>query len=381
MRADGRRKILFISHESSLTGAPVLLINLLRLLKKRNEFEFEILLARGGPLEADFKALAKTGVLKSKTYSAEKRFLYRVKNYVLYLWKLKEWRSYTKNFDIIFSNTITNGGLLDKINVHHLPVIVYVHELESIIRTYESDAQLSLSCADKIAVPSGAVSENLVRNHSVPKEKIFRLDYFFPFRAVQQTKEAVRLEMMKHFSIDGKFLVVSMGTATHRKGFDLFMEVCNLLKHDPEIFFIWLGDFVDHEMKNKFEEYAERHGLSQKITVTGFLPYSFSALLPFDLFLLTSREDPYPLVVLEAAFNKLPSISFESGGITEFISTDAGWIVPDFSVSQMAEKILELKKNPSRVAEVGGAAFEKVKRLHANEETIILQLSTLINEV
>jgi glycosyltransferase involved in cell wall biosynthesis len=379
MSPRGQRKILFISHESSLTGAPVLLMNLLRLLKKRNVFDFEILLVRGGAIEVDFKSLTKTDVLKDKSYSAEKRFLYRIRNYVLYLWKLKKWRNCTKNFDIIFSNTVTNGRLLNKINVHHLPVIIYVHELESIIRTYKPDARLSL--ADKIAVPSGAVSDNLVQNHSVPREKIFKLNYFFPFIAAQQTKETARVELIKRYSIEGKFFVVSMGTATLRKGFDLFMEVCNLLKHDTEIFFIWLGDFVDQEMKKRFKEYTERNGLSKKIMVTGFLPYSFSNLLPFDLFLLTSREDPYPLVVIEAAFNKLPAISFESGGITEFISTDAGWTIPDFSVNLMAEKIVELKQNPSRVSEVGDAAFEKAKRLHANEETIILQLSTLLNEV
>jgi glycosyltransferase involved in cell wall biosynthesis len=381
MSLGNRKRILFISHESSLTGAPVLLMNLLRLLKERNLFDFEILLVRGGPLEKDFKSLAKTDVLKSKSYATEKRFFYRAKNYILYLWKVRKWRKYAKNFDLIFSNTITNGRLLSKINARRLPVIVYVHELESGIHTYLPDAHLSLRFADKIAVPSEAVARNLVQNHSVSKGKIFNLNYFFPFTAVQQAKDKARFEIMKQYSVNGKFLIASMGTATHRKGFDLFMEVCNLLKRDPEIFFFWIGDFVDQKMKSKFKEYIERNGLSTRIIVTGFIPYSFSNLLPFDLFLLTSREDPYPLVVLEAAFNKLPSISFESGGITEFISKDAGWIIPGFSVNLMAEKIKELKKNLSMVSKVGAVAFEKAEQLHANEETVILQLGMLLNEV
>ena len=61
-----KEKILIISHDSSLTGAPILLLNLLFLLKKRFDFNMRILLCRGGVLQDEFKKYGRVTILKSK---------------------------------------------------------------------------------------------------------------------------------------------------------------------------------------------------------------------------------------------------------------------------------------------------------------------------
>jgi glycosyltransferase involved in cell wall biosynthesis len=69
----------------------------------------------------------------------------------------------------------------------------------------------------------------------------------------------------------------------------------------------------------------------------------------FDIFALTSREDPYPLVVLEAALLQKPMVCFEkAGGAQDLIETDAGLIVPYLSLEAMSKAILTIKENPER---------------------------------
>ncbi len=128
-------------------------------------------------------------------------------------------------------------------------------------------------------------------------------------------------------------------------------------------------------MNKKIGEY----GLIGSFVMTGRLPYSPLALLPFDLLISTSREDPYPLVVIEAAYLKMPTIAFAgSGGATEFIADECGWLIPDFSTNEFIRKIEELQKNPDNIKERGYKAYYKAIRLHSNEEIILDEFRKII---
>ena len=59
------KKIVFISHLADRTGAPIVLLHLLRWLKQRGDFEFVILLEATGELENDFRDIAKTYILNT----------------------------------------------------------------------------------------------------------------------------------------------------------------------------------------------------------------------------------------------------------------------------------------------------------------------------
>ena len=89
----------------------------------------------------------------------------------------------------------------------------------------------------------------------------------------------------------------------------------------------------------------------------------------FDIFALTSREDPYPLVVLEAALLQKPMVCFENaGGAQDLIETDAGIIVPYLSLNAMANAIVSIKENPECRLQMGQIARKKVLQRHATEK-------------
>jgi hypothetical protein len=57
MTLEDRNKILFVGHRADRTGAPILLLHLLRWLRENTELCFELLLLKGGDLEPEFRKL------------------------------------------------------------------------------------------------------------------------------------------------------------------------------------------------------------------------------------------------------------------------------------------------------------------------------------
>jgi glycosyltransferase involved in cell wall biosynthesis len=89
----------------------------------------------------------------------------------------------------------------------------------------------------------------------------------------------------------------------------------------------------------------------------------------FDIHLLPSREDPYPLVVLDAAGFAIPTICFSNaGGTPEFVENDCGYCVAFGDLLAMAHKLNTLVENAELRTKMGHAAREKVYKKHDYEK-------------
>ena len=84
-----------------------------------------------------------------------------------------------------------------------------------------------------------------------------------------------------------------------------------------------------------------------------------------DVFAMVSREDPFPLVCLEAAALGKPILCFrDAGGMPEFVEDDAGFCVPFLDVEAMAEAIKRFQTDGGLLADRGLAARAKVIARH-----------------
>ena len=384
-----KRKVLVIGHDASLSGAPILLLNLFRLLIEREVVDVQFVIRRGGPLVEAYKEVAPVIVLKQSKFGEEKNFLLLIAHWIGN--KIKLARVLMKAFscDYIFFNTVVNGRLMRWFRFHHKPVITYVHELENVINLYlkSKDAVLPLFSSNIIAYPSLTTKDLLICKYKIPAAKLKELSYYFPFS--QNDYDAGRAsDMRKAFrqklGIDeNDFLVGAVGTISQRKGIDLFMEVGEKIKlSNSAIKLVWVGSFESSQQESDIRNLIKQKRLESNLFFTGSLPYDIYNFSAFDIFFLASREDTYPLVVLEAAIMKVPSICFSgSGGIIEFIGNDAGWIAGDFSAEKVAAKIIELQTVRNVVALRGNRAFEKVISLHCNADRVINQFGNVAADI
>lgn len=379
-------KVLFISHESSLTGAPILLLSLLKLLKKNTSHNLSICIKRGGQLDKTFSSVANTIIIKPQGYQLNKSIFKKFIDYIKYRKKLLQLLNINRQTDLIISNTVTNGRLLKYLSKKKTPTIVYIHELESVMKLANQfkDVDYSLKFADAFFSPAPVITHNLTNTHNVPLHKIFPLNYYFP--PINTKINIKKKDFFLKYKIPGrKFYIAGCGTANYRKGIDVFIEACGILNDiEPDIYFVWIGDFIENEVKDEMNKKIRDNNINN-ITITGFVPHSPDNFSPFNLLALTSREDPYPVVVLEAAQLKIPTIGFRgTGGIDDFINDDAGFLLEERTASALANKIIYLKNNKELLKEKGEYAKQKVIELHGDPLLIITQFNKatehLLNE-
>ena len=125
--------------------------------------------------------------------------------------------------------------------------------------------------------------------------------------------------------------LISAGTLSQRKGIDLFMVISNKLTsyNKQQINYLWYS-----ASKGK-HHYEDRNIKQSNVQWMPFSKDFNQVLLNATALLLTSRDDPAPLVALEALACDLPVFCFQTTGIREIVT-------PEFicdSVDDMINKI------------------------------------------
>ncbi len=372
-------KILFISHDASRSGAPILLRNFIQWLHQNTEHQGILILRVGGVLETDFKAIIETHIFYPKWYNhyptISKRFLNRIGWYKQKLLSvhskcLKELKK--ENFDVIYSNTIVNTDVLTFLKPLNIPVITHVRELETTIEHYGGEQLIKKldSLTTTFIADSFSVKENLNLRHNIENNKMSVVHEYVDIPDSLPSKE-VATNLKDNLGIpENAFIVGASGGGLWRKGYDLFVQTaiatCSLPNHQ-NTYFIWVGGFKEKE-EAQLRYDIEKSGLADKILFVGVQKEPLNYFSLFDVFVLASREEPFGIVGMEAALFKTPVICFEkAGGMPEFVANDCGLTIPYLNIPKLVEGINFLKENPQKRLEMGLHARNKVLKEHGLE--------------
>jgi glycosyltransferase involved in cell wall biosynthesis len=291
-------------------------------------------------------------------------------------------------YSLIYVNTSVLGNLLDSIGKIPSPIIVHVHELKFWInhRLGIEKFNLLFKYNPHWIACSNAVKDNLVDFCLVPHQKIDVIHSFIPTDKLLELPEKTSQEVRHDLNIaKDSFIIACCGTLDWRKGGDLILPLLVILKQKlpPQVNFIciWVGNWMNQFAEAEMKYVLQKAGLENNIIFTGHQNYPINYMNCADIFLLLSREDPFPLVMLEAAVCKLPVIGFEgSGGVSEFVETDSGLLSPYLNLEVMAEKIAMLYSNPQLRKKMGENAYKKVNQLYS-EAVLAPKIIKLIQSV
>lgn len=275
------------------------------------------------------------------------------------------------NIRLIYANTVATGRIVEFLSFLQCPVICHVHELEDTISTIgpENIALLRKHVSSYLAV-SEAVRTNLIDNHGIPGQEIEVIHGFVP--TLLAGDEAIHEDVRSKLKIPSHCrLVCAVGSLDRRKGVDVFLDVARdvaRFQAGTPVHFVWVGGRPDllPEVRKAVKNSALRdfvHFVGPKSDVR---PYYRAC----DLLLLPSREDPFPLVMMEAGLFEKPTVCFAgSGGAPEFVAEDAGVIVPRFDASEMARSVASLLADEIARRRLGSNAKQKVLARHSLEKT------------
>ncbi len=352
------KKILFISHDASRSGAPFVLLYLLQWLKSnKKHIQLDLLLVNGGPLEEDFKSLCKD-VYMVPEFPEKPNFLQEVYQKVFDFLgeKIKDnidlffKRIAKNNYNLIYANTVVSVSNAVKLkrNLPQSKLILHIHEMNTIITTMAPDFNIYINSVDFFIAASEPVKTNLITNWSIIPNNV-EVIYEFNNQKPNELKKSNTI-----------FTVGASGLSHWRKGNDVFIQVARYIKtHFPQakIMFVWVGrEFRDKAM---IDADIEKLGLEKTVYFIGESQHPEEEYINFDIFLLTSREDPFPLVCIEVANLKKPIICFEhASGSAEVIKKGGGFVVPYLDIEGMSEKIMFYYNNPKKIREDGEVAQE-----------------------
>jgi lipopolysaccharide biosynthesis protein/glycosyltransferase involved in cell wall biosynthesis len=362
----GSNSILFISHDLALAGAQMLLFHIMNWFNDHTSLKLYLLALKpgfdGGKLSVEFKKICGIymweELLINRTEEESVDFLIEQ----------------TGSVDLIYGNTVIAPVVYELLSKYNVPIITHIHELEESIKLYATPVHLeNMKKYTTLYIPcSEPVKTNLNINHKIPPEKLKKVDAFIqPSVSVILDQSSIR----KQFSLSmNKTIVWGCGTIYWRKGVDLFIQTAKLLKDlgTQNFEFIWIGlnywksDSEPFGLWSDWENYIKENELETIVTFLGEIENPKRYFLAGDLFYLPSREDPFPLVCLEAAECQLPVVCFEeAGGIPSFIENDGGIVVPFLDTLSAAKEIKFFIENETERKEKGKIAREKLIKRHS----------------
>jgi glycosyltransferase involved in cell wall biosynthesis len=183
-----------------------------------------------------------------------------------------------------------------------------------------------------------------------------------------------RSEFLQQLGLSEDSLLVGGAGSVHwRKGADLFIQLARVVRNrmpSAPIFFVWIGGPTEGLYFRQVSHDIAQMGLDKSVRFLGEVPDPADYIAAMDVFALTSREDPFPLVCLEAAALSKPIVCFDgAGGAKEFVEDDCGFIVPYLDIHAMAKRIGALLNMPDLRKQFGARAAEKVTERHDVEVT------------
>lgn len=202
------------------------------------------------------------------------------------------------------------------------------YRIVSTVHTAFRRGTIVMGLADEVIAVSNATADSL-RRVGVPARKI-TLVYNAPLGSPRRSKPQVPLDSdLVHPSI------VSVAGLYRRKGIDVLIEAFDRIAgRFPQASLYIAGEGPDGRQFRALAE-AARH--RDRIHFLGLVKDPRSVLEAADIFVLASREDPFPLVIAEARSAGCAMIGSDVDGIPESLADgQRGQLFPSENVTALA---------------------------------------------
>lgn len=312
-------KILLVGHDAYQHGAQILLLNIAKEYKRR-AYDVVVILLEGGELIDDYQSVCPTFVYDNDSITQKIEDL-----------KLE---GYSK----AICNTIVSGQIPDILKRYNYSVVSLVHEMISIIRKYElvDHAKALAKSSDLVIFPSSVVKSSFDTIIDFDYKSLIQPQGMFFRNKYKENPRIAQKQLRSKYGISEKAkIILGVGYADHRKGFDLFIKTAQ--KCDSTYQFLWVGkkeEKLFNSISSNLDLIPNFHW--EQSFISDLSMYYAGA----DLFLLTSREDPFPLVVMEAMDASCPVVAFKNaGGFVDIVNDDTGRLCEFEDASEMAEAV------------------------------------------
>jgi len=246
------------------------------------------------------------------------------------------------SYDLIHAHYGFHSALIPAL-VKRTPLVITFHRGDALEEPFRSYVYCNLqrfvvSRADFLIAVSSEVEDTLIRHLGAQRNKIRVITCGVDTNLFRPLDKA-RLRRQLGIAENSK-VVLYVGKLSHRKGIDVLMECA---KRIPEAYFVIVGE---GQIKANREN-CRFVGAQSNDTLPTF--YNVA-----DIFLLPSRSEGTPVVVLESLSCGVPVIASRVGGIPDVIRDgETGYLVEPEDVNTFEKRLRELLCNPKKLQQMG----------------------------
>lgn len=337
------RRIILVSHDAHPHGAQYLALNMARVMQEELGFIVDMIVLGDGVLMDEYRKYANVYELAGRDPQSEE-----IVTLVSNLFK--------QGAKSAIVNTTVSGLIVPVLKRCGFTVVSLIHELPQLIKDYALQEHVNAIAegADKIVFAASPVLDGFESFVALDRDKIVLKPQGLYKKNLLQSLEQIqnaRIELRQRFNLpEGSKVILGVGYADYRKGIDIFVEAgLDVLKQRHDVYFIWLGKFeplIEKEVKHIIEQSDhENHFIFPGLDYDSDIYYAGA-----DIYALTSREDPFPSVVMEAMDGLTPVVAFtRSGGAPELLSKVGGVLVDDISSKAYSLGLKALLDSPEKI--------------------------------
>ncbi len=342
-------RILLVTHDAHPHGAQLLVLNLAKLYVSMG-VTVSILVAGEGPLVEEYRRVAPVKVL-----AGSKRGLPEYLNSLV-----------AAGYRAAIVNSVASGWLVDSLKAADMKVVSLVHELPSIISSMnlEESANTLVQNSQLIVFASETVREGFAPfNTGIAQSVVLPQGLYKRNNTLlQKGREYCRKKLREKYKLSEQALIViGVGGADLRKGIDLFVEAASTVAvQNKSVHFIWVGKILE-DARSRLKKLLRESPARGNIIIEDCWQDTDIFYGGADVYALTSREDPFPSVVLEAFDSSMPVVAFAGcGGFADVVGDATGCLVNTLDVKAYARALLAILSDPALRGDKGVAAKELV---------------------
>ena len=201
-------------------------------------------------------------------------------------------------------------------------------------RIYNTMYKFFYGNLDLIIAQSEYMKSDLCANYNISINKVLVINNFVDIDRIHPMSVSNRRVFKNN-----KFNLITVGRLEKVKGYDKLIHVAKNLGTEFHITIIG-----DGKEKQSLLNLITELDVKDKVTLLGFKGNPYKYMVQADCFILTSRFEGFPNVLLEANACGIPIVAFDCpGGVEEIIEDGVnGFLVECGSVNEMSDRLYDM---------------------------------------
>ena len=243
-------------------------------------------------------------------------------------------------------NSVASGAALRHFHDAGFKTVCLIHEMYSALKILQVERWMEdySLYADKVVFPATCVRDEFIHFGGKISEKAVVIPQGYYKGIFLKADSKNKVKTMKKLGIpDGAKIIIGTGSINFLKGVDLLLLIARELQRrvTAEYHFLWLGTSNDERYNIGLQNQMFRMKLVDRFHLIGYVSDDteyMNLLAMCDAFALVSREDSYPSVLIEAMACEVPVVAFrESGGAQDLLADGRGFLIDYMDIRKYAQ--------------------------------------------